>query len=103
MAAPLTGVRPGIRVDAGNGAAGSDDDVCLDISGNTTGGSGGHPGIGLRKQGTSSTVHAFGVEGMAATSSPGVEAYVAGNNPGSAGGVLLISATSGFSDCSGAP
>ncbi|HEV7670787.1 MAG TPA: Ig-like domain-containing protein [Thermoanaerobaculia bacterium] len=97
--APQAGVRPGIRVDAGNTTAGSDDDVCLNISGNTSAGSGGSQGIGLRKQGTSSTVHAFGVNGMGATSTPGVETFVNGLNPaGSA--TLLISATSGFSNCS---
>ncbi len=100
VAAPLGGVRPGIRVDAGN--ATGDNDVCLDISGNTSAGSGGHPGIGLRKQGTSTTVNAFGIEGMAATASPGVEAFVAGLNP-AGGGVLLISATSGFTNCGTAP
>jgi VCBS repeat-containing protein len=99
VAAPLTGVRPGIRVDAGTTAVGSDCDVCLNISGNTSAGSGGTQGIGLRKQGTSSTVHAFGINGMAATSTPGVEAYVDGLNP-AGGGTLLISATSGFSNCS---
>jgi hypothetical protein len=97
--APLAGVRPGIRVDAGNNGVGSDSDVCLNISGNTSAGSGGHPGIGLRKQGTSTTVHAFGINGMAATASPGVEAYVNGLNP-AGGGTLLISAISGFSNCS---
>ncbi|HEU5102114.1 MAG TPA: Ig-like domain-containing protein [Roseiflexaceae bacterium] len=110
VAAPLNGVRPGIRVDAGNAASG-DDAVCLDISGNTTGGSGGHEGIGLRKQGTGSTTNDFGIEGMPATSSPGVETFVGntGQNPGSASGsfgingVLLLSAISGFSNCSSAP
>ncbi len=107
VAAPLSGVRPGIRVDAGN-ASSADDSICLDISGNTTAGSGGHEGIGLRKQGTSSTVNDFGIEGMSATTTPGIETYVGntGLNPGSASGsfgvsgVLLISATSGFSNCS---
>lgn len=112
VAAPLAGVRPGIRIDAGNTAAGSNDTVCLDLRGNTSGGSGGHEGIGLRKQGTVSTTHAFGIEGMAATASPGVETYVGnggGLNPGSAAGsfgtagVLLLSATSGFSTCATAP
>lgn len=102
VAAPLGGVRPGIRIDAGNSVAGSDNDVCLDMSGNISAGSGGSQGIGLRKQGTSTTVNAFGVEGMAATSTPGVEAYVAGLNP-VGGGVLLISADSGFSNCGAAP
>ncbi len=52
---------------------------------------------GLRKQGTTSTTNDFGVNGMAATSSPGVEAYVDGLNP-AGGGTLLISATSGFTE-----
>jgi hypothetical protein len=77
--------------------------VCLDISGNTSDGAGGATeGIGLRKQGTSTTINDFGIEGMAGTSSPGVETYVSGLNP-AANGTLLISATSGFSNCNTAP
>ena len=98
VSAPLTGVRPGIRVDAGN-ASSVDDRVCLNISGNTSAGSGGSQGIGLRKQGTVSTTNDFGVNGMAATATPGVESYVTGLNPAGSG-TLLISATSGFSNCS---
>ncbi|MEK6335643.1 MAG: Calx-beta domain-containing protein [Acidobacteriota bacterium] len=100
VAAPLTGVRPGIRVDAGT--ATGDNDVCLDILGNTSAGSGGSLGIGLRKQGTSTTVNAFGIEGMGATATPAVEAFVNGQNP-SGGGTVLLSATSGFSNCGSAP
>jgi hypothetical protein len=87
------------------------------MSGNTTAGTVGAntAGIGLRKQGSVATTHDFGIEGMAATSSPGVEQFVGngagGKNPGSASGVgdgsnfgvLLISAASGFSNCSTAP
>lgn len=98
VAAPLGGVRPGIRVDAGN-AGSADDAVCLNISGNTSAGSGGSLGIGLRKQGTVATTNDFSVNGMAATATPGVESYVDGLNP-SGSGTLLISATSGFSNCS---
>jgi hypothetical protein len=101
VAAPLTGVRPGIRVDAGNASSG-DDAVCLAISGNTSAGSGGTQGIGLRKQGGTSTTNDFGVVGMAATATPGIETYVNGLNP-AGNGTLLISATSGFSNCSPAP
>jgi hypothetical protein len=98
VAAPLTGVRPGIRVDAGN-AASVNDSVCLNITGNTSAGSGGSQGIGLRKQGTNAAVNAFGINGNPATSSPAVEAYVDSLNP--LGGLtVLISATSGFSNCS---
>ena len=97
VAAPLAGVRPGIRVDSGSGAGNVA--VCLAISGNTSAGAGGFAGIGLRKQGVNPAVNAFGVVGMAATATPGVEAYVAGQNP-SGGGAQLISAASGFSNCS---
>ncbi|MBV8859879.1 MAG: HYR domain-containing protein [Acidobacteria bacterium] len=101
VGAATSGVREGIRVDAGN-AASLDDAVCLDISGNTSAGSGGANGIGLRKQNTSATINDFGIEGMAATSSPGVEAYVNAQNP-AGGGTTLLSSTSGFSNCSSAP
>jgi VCBS repeat-containing protein len=99
--APLTGVRQGIRVDSGTpAAAGTNTTVCLNISGNTSAGS--TPaslGIGLRKEGTATATNVFAINGMAATSSPGVETYVNGLNP-AGGGTLLISAASGFSNCS---
>jgi uncharacterized repeat protein (TIGR01451 family) len=85
VVAPLTGVRPGIRVDAGNGSS-VDDAVFLNISGNTSGGSGGVAGIGVRKQGTVSTTNDFAIQGL--TSSPAnptqVEDYLSLQNPGSA-------------------
>ena len=91
---------------AGSSPDASDTTVCLKITNNTSAGSGGADGIGLRKNGTSSTVHVYGVDGMAATASPGVETYVDGLNPGAADGVdgdalgvTLISATSGFTNC----
>ncbi|HEY3350735.1 MAG TPA: Ig domain-containing protein [Thermoanaerobaculia bacterium] len=98
VAAPLGGIRPGIRVDAGNATSVSDS-VCLNIAANSSAGSGGAQGIGLRKQGTNPALNAFGVNGMAATATPAVEAYVDSLNP-AGGGTLLISATSGFSNCS---
>jgi len=101
VAAPLAGVRPGIRLDAGNTNS-TDDAVCADISGNTSAGSGGSQGIGLRKQGTVPTTNDFGIEGMAATGTPGVESFVDGQNP-AGNGTLLISAASGFSSCNTAP
>jgi hypothetical protein len=97
VAAPLGGVRPGIRVDSGNAASG-DEDVCVRIDGNTSAGSGGTQGIGLRKQGAVTTTHDFRVHAMAAVASPGVETHVNGQNP-AGNGTLLISATSGFSSC----
>jgi len=97
VAAPLTGVRPGIRIDSGN-ATSVDVYVCLNLAGNISAGSGGSQGLGLRKQGTTSTTNDFAVVGMVATATPGVEAYVDGLNPGG-NGTLLISATSGFTNC----
>jgi hypothetical protein len=93
---PLAGFRQGIRVDAGStlGSVG----VCLKIAGNQSAGAGGALGIGLRKQGTNPAVNVFGVDGMVATATPGVEAYVSGQNP-AGGGTQLLSATSGFSSC----
>jgi hypothetical protein len=95
-----TGVSSGIRVDSGGSSAASsvNNSACLEISGNTSAGESGAAGISLRKQGTSPTVHVFGVEGMTATASPQVEAYVNGQNP-NGGGTLLQSATSGFTNC----
>lgn len=99
VGAPLTGVRQGIRVDAGN-AGSLNDSVCVNISNNTSAGSGGATGIGLRKQGTNAAVNAFGIHGLPAspTGSPVVENYVDSQNP-AGGGTLLLSATTGFTAC----
>ena len=96
VAAPLTGNRPGIRVDAGNNTS-TGDKVCLNISGNTSAGSGLVPeGIGLRRN--SAPAGVFAVNGMAATASPNVESYIDSLNP-AGNGTLLISATTGFTSC----
>jgi hypothetical protein len=97
VGAPLTGVRSGIRIDSG--AALGNVTLCLQLSGNVSAGSGGLTGISLRKQGTNPAVNVYGIVGMAATSSPGVEAYVNTQNP-AGGGTTLVSATSGFTTCS---
>ena len=103
VAAPLAGVRQGIRIDAGN-SAGADNDVCLQISGNTSAPTVGQPaalGIGLRKEGTSTTVNAFGIVGFTPSGSPNgpsAVTYVNSQNP-SGGGTLLISANDGFTSC----
>jgi len=111
VAAPLAG-HEGIRVDAGNSVS-VNDSVCLNISGNTTAGgtntatSTTWPGIGLRKQGTSTTTNAFGIVGLSPspTGTPNVENYVNAHNTSAAGtfgvgGTDLISAQSGFTSCS---
>ena len=110
VAAPNTtsAARAGIRVDSGSAVG--DTTLCLEINGNTTAGSTNtatgttSPGINLRKQGTVTTVNVFGIEGMVATASPGVENYVNSQNtstPGTfgVGGTALLSATTGFTNC----
>ena len=80
--------RPGIRVDAGN-AGSADDAVFVNISGNTSGGSNGAPGIGIRKQGTVAATNDFGIQGLSPATAPGstAEDFVAAQNPNSALGV----------------
>jgi hypothetical protein len=110
VAAPITttAARAGIRVDSGSAVG--DTTLCLEISGNTTAGSTNtgtsttSPGINLRKQGTDPNINTFGIEGMAATASPGVENYVNALNTSTSGtfgvgGTALLSATSGFTNC----
>jgi uncharacterized repeat protein (TIGR01451 family) len=114
VAAPLTGFRPGIRVDAGNNSS-VDDAVCVDISGNTSGGSGGAPGIGLRKEDLVATTNDFGIEGFGGGNCSAAENFVAGLNPGSVTSTLaacdgftvgkrvLVIAGDNFVSCSSAP
>jgi hypothetical protein len=112
VAAPdtTTAARAGIRVDSGSAAG--DTTLCLEISGNTTAGSTNtatsttSPGINLRKQGTSTAVNIFGIEGLSPspTGTPNVENHVNGLNTSTSGtfgvnGTALLSATSGFTSC----
>ena len=109
VAAPIANAaRSGIQ--ASSGSAQGDTTLCLEISGNTTAGSTNtgtgttSPGIALRKQGTDPAVNTFGIEGMAATASPGVENYVNGLNTSTSGtfgvgGTTLLAAQSGFTNC----
>jgi Bacterial cadherin-like domain/RTX calcium-binding nonapeptide repeat (4 copies) len=112
VAAPTTttAARAGIRVDSGSAAG--DTTLCLEISGNSTAGSTNtgtgttSPGINLRKQGTSTTVNSFSIEGLSPspTGTPTVENFVNSINTSSSGtfgvgGTALLSATSGFTSC----
>jgi hypothetical protein len=112
---PLSGVRPGIRVDAGNGIS-VDENVCADVSSNTVSvGSGGSAPLGVRKQGVTATTNDFGIEGLApspATCSQ-AEARVSSQNPattatgsdclGTGTTTALVIAGSNFVTCATAP
>src|SRR6185369_11334587 len=95
-------LRQGIRVDAGNLSTG-DDAVCLNITSNTSAGSNGAQGIGLRKQGTIATTNDFGLPGLSPSPATAAQAaaFVAGNNP-TGGGVDIISGAN-FVSCGTAP
>ncbi|HWH22778.1 MAG TPA: hypothetical protein VNT25_05740, partial [Allosphingosinicella sp.] len=101
VSAPKGGTQ-GIRIQQGS-TAGSDADITLDISGNTSAPgltNSSFLGIGLRKQGTDVNINAFKIRGMSdpaptGEGSPNVENYVNSQNP-NGGGTLLVSATSGF-------
>lgn len=90
VGAPQAGVRPGIRVESGSSSG--DTTLCSNISGNTSAGSGGHPGVGIRKQGTVATTNDFGIVGLSPSPATAAqaEAHVSAQNP-AGGGVLSIS------------
>ena len=98
VAAPNTGTRSGIRVDAGNAASG-DDAICLNITNNTSGASGAAgaiPGITIRKQGSVATTNDFGLVGLTPSPATGAQAedHVTANNPGSVLGLSSDAVTS---------
>jgi large repetitive protein len=94
----------GIRIDSGTALSQAvNTTVCANISGNTTAGLAPNPGISLRKQGATANINTFGINGLApspTTLAAQTTDHVAGLNPGSSGGVLLVSATTGFTSCS---
>jgi hypothetical protein len=106
--------RQGIRVDAGNGTAGEDASVFLNIFGNTTTGSNGAAGIGVRKNGTVATTNDFGIfdaaGGPSLAASPtntDVANFINALNPNSAsagnGGTDVISGNNYLRDTTNAP
>jgi len=100
VAAPLFGVREGIRVDSGNGLSGENTTVCLNISGNTSAGSGGALGIGVRKQGTNAAIDTFGISGIspATPTNAEVQTFINTQNPASSGTDIING--SNFVSCS---
>ncbi len=95
----------GIRVDAGNAASSNPggDSVCLNMSANTSAGSNGASGLGIRKQGTDPAVNNFGIQGILQNppSNTDVTTFLNSQNP-SGHGTDIISG-SGYTQCSSAP
>jgi hypothetical protein len=91
--------RFGITAEVGSSSANTTGapSMCLDMSGNTAAGSGVNTGIGIRKK---TAAYVFNIEGFAGGGDPTV--YLNGLNP-AGGGVIMISQTTGFGNCSTAP
>ncbi len=98
------GLQFAIRVDSGNGTESSGAHVTLQIDGNTAVGTSnaGHtitdPGIGIRQQhtGVTSTFQIVGLSPSPANDAQ-MEAYVSGQNPGSASGTFGTGGTASIS------
>ncbi len=97
VGAPTLANRNGIRVDSGSAAG--DVTVCMLMTGNTSAGSGVNAGIGIRKQGSVSTVNDFGIVGLAGspTTAAQAEANVAAANP--AGNGVDVLSGNNFVNC----
>ncbi|MBV9602565.1 MAG: hypothetical protein JOZ87_37690, partial [Chloroflexi bacterium] len=105
VAAPVNAggtAREGIRVDAGN-ATSANDTVCLNMSGNTSAGSNGAAGLGVRKQGTVATTNVFGIQGIPQNppANTDVMNFLNAQNP-NGNGTDIISG-SNYVQCSSAP
>jgi hypothetical protein len=87
VAAPLGTNRQGIRLDSGNGTAAENVTVCLNISSNTSAGSGTALGIGVHKQGTNAAIDTFGISGISPSTPTNAQviAFINGQNPASSG------------------
>jgi len=94
---PILANRNGIRVDSGSSVG--DVGVCMNMTGNTSAGSGVNAGIGLRKQGTVATTNDFGVVGLSPSPATDVQtaAFVSGLNP--AGNGVDILSGNNFVSC----
>ena len=94
---PILANRNGIRVDSGSSVG--DVGVCMNMTGNTSAGSGVNAGIGLRKQGTVATTNDFGVVGLSPSPATDVQtaAFVSGLNP--AGNGVDILSGNNFVNC----
>jgi hypothetical protein len=92
----------GIRVDAGDSAS-VNDSICLNMSGNTSAGSNGGSGLGIRKQGTNPAINNFGIQGIPQNppTNQNVTDYLTAQNP-NGNGLHIISGTA-FTQCSTAP
>jgi hypothetical protein len=95
--------REGIRVDAGNAVVGSSDSVCLNMTGNTSFGSNGASGLGVRKQGTDPLVNNFGIHNITQNppSNTDVVNFLNAQNP-LGNGTDIISGSS-YTRCTTAP
>jgi large repetitive protein len=101
---PLSGSRPGIRIDSGSSAgAAVDTSVCLLTSGNTATGIGGtFDGIAVRKQGTAATTNDFGIVGLSPSPADATQTtnVIRSQNPADVPAATAVVGGSNFISCS---
>jgi hypothetical protein len=98
VGAPFLANRNGIRIDGGSATGNTT--LLLNLSGNTSAGSGVNQGIGLRKQGVVAGTNSFGINALAPSPATAAQTatYVSGLNPAGSG-VDIISGDN-FVTCS---
>src|SRR5262249_45457278 len=106
VTAPTLTNRNGIRVDSGlSDIAGAKTNVCLNISGNTSAGSGIDKGIGVRQQSPAAVggPYVFGIQGIpqAAPTTTDVQNFINAQNPSGGGTDILNGST--YTQCNTAP
>lgn len=90
----------GIRVNGGT--VGTDTNVCLDVTGNTSAGSPGFTGLGFRKEGAVANINDYGFVGLGPnppTTAAEMVTYVNGLNPAGGGATSISGTADNFIAC----
>jgi hypothetical protein len=98
VTAPLTANRNGIRVDSGSAVGNTT--LCLNMTGNTSAGSGVNQGLGIRKQGTVAGTNSYGINGLAPSPATAAQAQSKVNTDNPAGGGTDVVSGDNFVTCS---
>jgi hypothetical protein len=98
VTAPLTLNRNGIRVDSGSAVGNTT--LCLNMSGNTSAGSGVNQGLGIRKQGTVAGTNSYGINGLSPSPATVAQAQSKVNTDNPAGSGTDVVSGDNFVTCS---
>lgn len=98
VTAPLVANRNGVRVDSGSAAG--DTTLCLNMSGNTSAGSGVNQGLGVRKQGTVAGTNEFGIHNLSPSPANPAQTVTFLNAANPAGGGTDVISGDNYLSCS---